>query len=130
MPLVKCPRTGVLFNNDTTPVHPSAMKAEEADYEIVLEFITQNPGASIGVICESTEVSEDCVRRMVARGRVENINYEEAERRQQEQTDQMQRHSKRRGKRARGLMKLKLPKKKKVEFGGTVRSVLEQKRRF
>ena len=74
MPLSKCPRTGKLFDNKKSPVHPSAMAAEESDYEKVTDYVTENPNSPLKDVCEETGVDEACVNRMIRIGRLKEFD--------------------------------------------------------
>jgi hypothetical protein len=128
MPLVKCPRTGKLFNNDNGPVHPDAMEEEMQDYDAVLNFLAEFPRSSPEAISEATGVALDCIHRMIAQDRIESVDLEKIEKREKDLLEEQQRRNKRQTQLLKELQKVKLPKKKDVEFGGTVRSALEQKR--
>ncbi len=128
MPLTKCPRSGKLFNSDDGPVHPECMAEEEADYEKVREYLRTNPHAHTKEVVEKSGVEIDCIQRMVDQGMLKQLSEEEVQeqiKRQLTQKD-LQRLN---AEFAKQISQIHLPDKKEVEFGGTVRSALSQKRR-
>ena len=128
MPLARCPRTGKLFNNEDGPVHPDALEAEEADYETVREYLRNHPNATEEEVAKNTEVPYDCLERMVRQGMLQMLTAQELEQQKKRMLDQ---HSLARLNQsfAEQIASIRLPEKKDVKFGGTVRSVLNQKRR-
>ncbi len=128
MPLAKCPRSGKLFNKDTGPVHPDFMEEELADYEKVLNYLAEHPNANPDIVANATGVTMECIKRMVEQGRIEAMDFESIEKRAIERAEEEERTAKLRAKLQSEMANIKLPEKKEVEFGGTVRSALEQKR--
>jgi len=128
MPLTKCPRSGKLFNSDDGPVHPDCLAEEEADYEKVRDFLRRNPHAHTKEVVEKTGVDIDCVQRMVDQGMLQQLTDEEVQEQIKKQLSQkdLQRLN---SEFAQQISQIQLPEKKEVEFGGTVRSALSQKRR-
>jgi len=76
MPLAKCPRTGKVFDNSQGPVHLSVMDEEKADYEKVLDYVAQNPGATPKELSKETGVDPACIIRLKKDGRLEEIDEE------------------------------------------------------
>ena len=128
MPLAKCPRTGKLFNNDDGPVHPEGLEAEEADYEKVREYLHRHPNASPEDVAKSTEVPYDCLERMVKQGMLELLSEQDLDAQKRKMLDQRT-LARLNQSFAEQIARIRLPEKKEVEFGGTVRSALNKKRR-
>lgn len=128
MPLSKCPRTGQLFNTDEGPVHPDAMEAEEADYEKIREHLRTHPNATPDEVAKGAEVPYDCIERMVKQGMLAMLTEEQIEEQRRRTLDERTLARLNQGF-AEQIASIKLPEKKDVEFGGTVRSALSQKRR-
>jgi len=128
MPLARCPRTGKLFNSDDGPVHPEAMENEEQDYERVREYLHQHPNASPEDVAKNTEVPYDCLERMVKQGMLEALTAAQLDEQQKRLLDQRT-LARLNQSFAEQIASIRLPEKKDVEFGGTVRSALDRKRR-
>ncbi len=133
MPLVKCPRSGKLFDNSTGPVHPDVLQEEEADYSKISDYLAENPGSTTNEVAEATGVDPACVKRMVEQGRLEELDEATQTARLEEMREEERRRAKREAKRRSELLgnlsKVTTQKKKPVEFGGTVHNALSQKRR-
>lgn len=127
MPLTKCPRTGKLFNTDDGPVHPDAMEAEEADYEKVREYLRRHPNATPEQVANEAKVPYDCIERMINQGMLQTLTAAQLEEQQKRMFDQRTLERLNQGF-ADQIAAIRLPEKKSVEFGGTVRSALNQKR--
>jgi hypothetical protein len=128
MPLSRCPRTGKLFNSDDGPVHPDGREAEEADYEKVREYLHHHANASPEEVAKKADVPYDCVERMIKQGMLQTLTAAQLDEQQKKLLDQRT-LARLNQSFAEQIASIRLPEKKDVEFGGTVRSALDKKRR-
>ena len=126
MPLTRCPRCGKLFNNAEGPVHPDFIAEEEADYEKIRAYLGRHPRCNVEEAAAGAKVEVDCVKRMVSQGFLEMLTQDEVQKREKQlsERDLLRLNQDL----AKEMSKIELPSKKDVEFGGTVRSVLHEKR--
>ena len=133
MPLAKCPRTGKLFDNTKTTVHPSVVDEEEADCDKILDYLASHPGAASEEVCAETKVSVDAVLRLMKEGRIKGVDVEQEAVKEQERVEEEQRHAEREAERKRrlmaGLASVKKPMKANTKSTGSVPSVVDAKRR-
>lgn len=126
MPLTRCPRSGQLYNSDEGPVHPDCMAEEEEDYERIHAYLREHPHASPTEAEAATGVDHDVLVRMVEQGMIKMLTKREAEEQRKRLSErELQRLN---AKVAQEIASIKLPQKKDVEFGGTVRSLIQNKR--
>jgi hypothetical protein len=78
MALANCPRCNRLFNKVKLLVCPGCEAEEEADFEKVRRSLQDEPSQSAEQLSEKTGVSHDCVLRLLAEGRIANVNLEDA----------------------------------------------------
>lgn len=128
MPLNRCPRSGALFNDSDGPVHPDCMAEEEADYDKVLAYLRENPHAAPTEVTAALEIEPGVITRMAAQGIVKTLTEAEVEK-QRKALSEKELH-RLNAKLTEQIGSIQLPDKKSVEFGGTVRSLLQQKRKI
>ena len=128
MPLKRCPRSGLLYNSDDGPVHPDCLTAEEADYDQVLAHLRDNPHAAPSEVVAATGVELEVMTRMVEQGMIRALSDAEVVK-QRKQLSEKELH--RLGSKvAEEAAKIKLPDKKDVVIDGTVRNLIQQKRKI
>ncbi|WP_350344123.1 hypothetical protein PRVXT_000497 [Proteinivorax tanatarense] len=74
MTVSNCPRCGKMFRKIKKSICPKCVAEEDKEYEIVREFLYDNPGAGIQDITESTGISEDRIIKFLREDRLVNIN--------------------------------------------------------
>lgn len=74
MALSTCPRCNKMFDKQNMPVCPRCEEAEQADYETIREALNEKPNLNAEQIAEETDVSMECVMRLVDEGRLETSN--------------------------------------------------------
>ena len=72
MEVRSCRSCGKLYNylGRSTPLCPSCMKALEEKFQVVKEYIRDNPGANITMVSEATEVSVKIIKQWVREERL------------------------------------------------------------
>ena len=72
MEVRSCKSCGKLYNylGRTTPLCPACMKAMEDKFQIVKEYIRDNPGANITQVSDATEVSVKMIKQWVREERL------------------------------------------------------------
>lgn len=75
MPLTKCERCEKLFDKVKGVVCPACTPAEESDYELIRECLTDNPDLNAEAMSELTGVAVSCVLRMVDSGQISHAEY-------------------------------------------------------
>ena len=72
MEVRSCKSCGKLYNylGRTTPLCPACMKAMEDKFQIVKEYIRDNPGANITQVSDATEVSVKMIKHWVREERL------------------------------------------------------------
>jgi len=65
MPLDNCVRCGKLFNRLSRPVCPDCGREEERQAGVVMDFLKDNPNATIEEISESTGVDSQVILRLI-----------------------------------------------------------------
>jgi hypothetical protein len=65
MPLDNCVRCGKLFNRLSRPVCPDCVREEERRAGVVMDFLKDNPSATIEEISESTGVDSQVILRLI-----------------------------------------------------------------
>ncbi len=133
MPLAKCPRTGKLFDNTKTSVHPAAMAEEEADFAKILDYIVSHPNSSPEEIVEETGVTVDCVLRLKTQGRLKELDTEAALKQEQdfleEKKNQAKRDAERKARMLQELGGISRPKGESQASLGGVHNTLSEKRK-
>ena len=72
MEVRSCKSCGKLYNylGRTTPVCPACMKAMEEKFQVVKEYIRDNPGTNITQVSDATEVSVKMIKQWVREERL------------------------------------------------------------
>src|SRR3990172_7760404 len=70
MALASCPRCKKLFPKIRNPICPACEPVEEEDFEKVREYLAENQGSALEETSKATGVDKDCVRRLLADGRI------------------------------------------------------------
>ena len=70
MPLDNCARCGKLFNRLSRPICPDCAREEERQADVVMEFLKDNPNATIEEISESTGVDSQIILRLIRDNRL------------------------------------------------------------
>ncbi len=72
MEVKTCRNCGKLFNylGRATPLCPACMKALEEKFQVVKEYIRDNPGANIQQVSDGTEVSAKIIKQWVREERL------------------------------------------------------------
>lgn len=72
MEVRSCRSCGKLYNylGRTTPLCPSCMKALEDKFQVVKEYIRDNPGANIQKVADETQVSVKIIKQWVREERL------------------------------------------------------------
>ena len=65
MPLGNCARCGKLFNRLSRPICPDCAREEERRAGVVMDFLKDNPSATIEEISESTGVDSQVILRLI-----------------------------------------------------------------
>jgi ribosomal protein L37E len=79
MPLASCPRCSKTFMKEKDRVVcEKCVDAEEADYERVQNYVSQNPDCSPAQVAEGTGIRFEVVMRVVGAGRVAQVDRSEA----------------------------------------------------
>lgn len=73
MPLATCPRCSKMFDKHHTSVCAKCLDDEDADYEKVRQALAEQPNLTAEELAEKTEVSMDCVLRLLESGRIETV---------------------------------------------------------
>ena len=68
MSLAKCVRCKKMFNKIKTPVCPSCVPKEEAEFDIIRSTLRDNPDMNIQGISKLSGVDEDVIQRMLKEG--------------------------------------------------------------
>ncbi|WP_353893727.1 hypothetical protein PRVXH_000488 [Proteinivorax hydrogeniformans] len=74
MTVSNCPRCGKIFRKLKRNICPNCVAKEDKEYEIVRDFLYDNPGAGIQTITEETGVSENQVIKFLREDRLVNVN--------------------------------------------------------
>lgn len=77
MALSTCVRCNQIFDKIRSPVCPKCEPDEEADFEKVREWIEANPDRTASEIAESTNVSRECVLRLLDDGRIASVSLQD-----------------------------------------------------
>ena len=72
MEVRSCRNCGKLYNylGRSTPMCPACMKALEEKFQVVKEYIRNNPGANIQAVSDATEVSVKVIKQWVREERL------------------------------------------------------------
>lgn len=65
MPLDNCARCGKLFNRLSRPICPDCAREEERQVGVVMDFLKDNPSATIEEISQSTGVDSQIILRLI-----------------------------------------------------------------
>mgnify|MGYP000875173727 CR=1 FL=1 len=74
MELANCPRCGKLFARHFRDVCQNCYKELEAEYEVCVEYLRKNKGATITELSEDTGVSIKQITRFIKEGRISLYN--------------------------------------------------------
>lgn len=74
MPLDNCVRCGKLFNRLSRPVCPDCAREEEGQANVVMNFLKDNPRATIEETSESTGVDSQIILRLIRDDRLRATN--------------------------------------------------------
>ena len=66
-----CPRCGKIFTYFTRPICNRCIDIEEGEFNVVKDYIYENPGATISEVAQETEVSVDKIMRFLREERLE-----------------------------------------------------------
>ena len=65
MPLDNCVRCGKLFNRLSRPICPDCVREEERQANVVMDFLKDNPSATIDEISDVTGVDSQVILRLI-----------------------------------------------------------------
>ncbi len=71
MEVVNCPRCGKLFNRISDSICPNCIKAEEALFQSVKEYIREHDNCTLKEVAEATGVSHKKIMTYIRDGRLE-----------------------------------------------------------
>jgi flagellar operon protein (TIGR03826 family) len=71
MQAVNCPRCGRVFTKIRTSICPACVKEDDETFELVREYVKENPNHSIGDVSEETKVSIKRITQYIRDGRLE-----------------------------------------------------------
>jgi primosomal protein N' len=130
MPLSKCPRSGKLFDNALGPVHPDVLEEEEADYQRILDYISEHPNCGTDEAAKATGVEVACLQRLVKQGRVAALSQEDLRLQEEENLKRAEEVAKRNARLAQDLQRAATTLKDAVPQAkiGSVHNTLEEKR--
>ncbi|GIP28711.1 hypothetical protein J23TS9_38410 [Paenibacillus sp. J23TS9] len=74
MNLANCPRCGRLFAANFRDMCPNCIKDIEHEYEICVQYLREEKGATIQELSEATEVSIKQITRFIREGRISVMN--------------------------------------------------------
>lgn len=74
MDLANCPRCGKLFARHFRDICQNCHKELEAEYEVCIEYLRKNKGATITVLSDDTGVSIKQITRFIREGRISLYN--------------------------------------------------------
>ncbi|GIO33288.1 MULTISPECIES: TIGR03826 family flagellar region protein [Paenibacillus] len=74
MNLANCPRCGKLFAANFRDICPSCIKDIEHEYEICVQYLREERGATIQELSEATGVSVKQITRFIREGRISVMN--------------------------------------------------------
>jgi predicted amidophosphoribosyltransferase len=78
MPLINCKECGKAFvTYSGRPICPSCEARLNAEYELVREYVKENPQVTLDKVSEDTGVSTDRIRKYVADGLLGQVNLNE-----------------------------------------------------
>lgn len=66
-----CPRCGKIFYYTKSPICPDCEKEEEKQFELVKDYLAENPKSKISEITENTGVSIKLINKFLRDGRLE-----------------------------------------------------------
>lgn len=76
MGLANCKECGKLFNLTTSKVCPDCRKSEEEKFELVKEFLYENPKSTIDAVVEGTGVERELIIKFMRDQRLEETGLE------------------------------------------------------
>ncbi|UMZ74999.1 TIGR03826 family flagellar region protein [Natranaerofaba carboxydovora] len=76
MDITNCPECGKLFKKVGKKICPECIQKEEEDFLKVKQYLDDNPGATVPVVAEETEVSEKRINNFIREGRLEASSFE------------------------------------------------------
>jgi flagellar operon protein (TIGR03826 family) len=71
MTATNCPRCGRVFTKIKSPVCPACVKEDDKVFEVVREYVKENPDQSINEVSEQTEVPVKRIIQYIRDGRLE-----------------------------------------------------------
>ena len=74
MDLANCPRCGKLFARHFRDICQNCQRELESEYEVCIEYLRKNKGATITVLSEETGVSIRQITRFIREGRISLFN--------------------------------------------------------
>lgn len=66
-----CPRCGKIFSYLRSPICPNCQQEEEAEFQIVKQYIYDYPGVNMAVVAQETGVSIEKIMRFLREERLE-----------------------------------------------------------
>lgn len=73
MALANCVRCKKVFDKTTTPICGACLQKEEENYELVYQYLKENPNKSVTEISAATEVSEKLILKFFRDGRFVDV---------------------------------------------------------
>lgn len=78
MPLINCKECGKAFvTYSGRPICPSCEARLNAEYELVREYVKENPHVTLDKVSEETGISTDKIRKYIADGLLGQVNLNE-----------------------------------------------------